>query len=345
MSVLVEALSLVVPRAKLDASWPGGADDFLWSIVGDDSPARYVCTDDRLASISFLDPDKAVEVAERLVDAGLVQVDEKRFVDFAFVDQHFGPMMPCDWLAWERHAEGFTYAWPSGEEPGDMAAPEGWTPEQSRGLTRNDVRDEPGRMMPLSSEEGLETWLDFETGQMIQGFPHRADVAPTAASAMEPPGSLEERTPDPGSLEAVVLSVIVESNSRYRRFGEKAFALRATGDKASYEILLTVDEQLAQVGCLTFFASNAPEPRRVAMAETVVRANYYLLLGNFDLDFADGELRFRVAMDVEGGALVPAMVRNLIALSIASCERHHDAFMSVMFGGTSPQDALATLHQ
>ena len=34
MSVLIEALSLVVPRITLDATWPGGADAFLEAMRG-----------------------------------------------------------------------------------------------------------------------------------------------------------------------------------------------------------------------------------------------------------------------------------------------------------------------
>ena len=40
-----------------------------------------------------------------------------------------------------------------------------------------------------------------------------------------------------------------------------------------------------------------PLDQRARVAEFIVRVNYAIVRGHFDLDFSDGELRFRVAQD------------------------------------------------
>ena len=43
-----------------------------------------------------------------------------------------------------------------------------------------------------------------------------------------------------------------------------------------------------------------PEEMRVPMAEFLTRANYGLRIGNFEMDFEDGEVRYKSSVDFEG---------------------------------------------
>lgn len=170
MAVLIEALSLVIPRIALDISWPGGSDAFLHAMCEPDCLSRRVCADDTLASISFFNPEDALPTEQRLEDIGLLGVVDDAFHDFAFVDQRTGPTMPCPWLHWRQHRDGYTYAWREGSDSSTMAAPADWTPEQSRRLVRTDIRDDTERMLKLSDDGKFEIWLDYQTGEMSRGL-------------------------------------------------------------------------------------------------------------------------------------------------------------------------------
>jgi hypothetical protein len=199
VSVLVEALSVIVPRRVLDVSFPGGVDAYLAAAGEPSTEARYVCADEQLTCVSFFGPDKAGSWSERLVGRGLIVAEGREAAELAYVDQRYGPSLPCNWLEWRRHEEGYTLAWLSEREPGALAAPDGWTPERSRRLVRRDVRDEPGRMLRLAKEDGIETWLDFDTGEQIVGLPHR-DVVPLSDDAGDGttnPTAVESASPPP----------------------------------------------------------------------------------------------------------------------------------------------------
>jgi hypothetical protein len=179
MCVLIEALTLVVPTINLDISYPGGSDAFLQAMLDLERPPRFVCNaDPDLVNISFYDPQHA-DPAEQLLTSCLIGLDHKSLtmVDFAWVDQHFGPSMPTPWLEWRRHEDGFTYAWRVYTDPGDMAAPVDWTPECSSRLVRTDFRDMKCAF-PLQRTDDHEIWLDLETGQQIIGLPHSGKVEP-----------------------------------------------------------------------------------------------------------------------------------------------------------------------
>lgn len=111
MSVLIEALTLVVRKEQLDMRYPGGSTAFLEATLRLESPPRFVCCgDSHLVNLSFSDPDHLEPAAELLREQGFIDVDDGVVVDMAYVDQRYGPSMPCSWLEWKRHPDGFTYA-------------------------------------------------------------------------------------------------------------------------------------------------------------------------------------------------------------------------------------------
>ena len=356
MSVLIEALSLVIQRITLDLSWPGGADAFLEAMCAPDCPARRLCSDDKLVSVSFFSPDDALAVVAGLRENGLIELDDQRFHDLALVDQREGPTMPCAWLEWKQHRDGFTYAWLAGTEPGDMAAPADWTAEQSARLTRTDLRDEPGRMLKLAEEGDIETWLDFQTGQVTVGMKRLAERTAggsgnsdgSAPSANDSPEEvlMAEREPwqdaDAGrGLLGVVKSALAERNFKCHRFEDDSIFGRLRTDKATYELFVVADEERETVSFYLIFPTHAPEARRAAVAELCARANWEMFIGALDMDYSDGDVRFRSGIDVEDGVLSPTMVHNIISAAAWTLDNYHDALVKVMIAGEDPGTAFA----
>jgi hypothetical protein len=48
------------------------------------------------------------------------------------------------------------------------------------------------------------------------------------------------------------------------------------------------------------------------VAEFLTRANSGMVIGNFELDFADGEIRYKTSIDVEGDKLSYAIIKRLV---------------------------------
>lgn len=87
----------------------------------------------------------------------------------------------------------------------------------------------------------------------------------------------------------------------------------------------------------------APEELRAAVAEFITRANYGLRIGNFEMDFSDGELRFKSSLDFEGAELTPNLIRNAIYPAVQTTDRYLPGLMGVIYGDKSAADAIAEI--
>jgi hypothetical protein len=85
----------------------------------------------------------------------------------------------------------------------------------------------------------------------------------------------------------------------------------------------------------------APEMARPAVAEFITRANYGLRIGNMEMDFADGEVRYKSSLDFEGETLTAGLIKNTIYPAVQTLDRYVPGLMGVIYGGKSPIEAIA----
>ena len=122
--------------------------------------------------------------------------------------------------------------------------------------------------------------------------------------------------------------------------GGGAVVWSVSGEGATYRVAAIVDERQEQLACYVICPNKVPSERRLAASEVLTRANYGLRLGNFEMDFDDGEVRFKTSVDVEGGELTPLMVHTMLAAGLGTVERYYGALMRVVYGGAPPADAV-----
>ena len=82
-----------------------------------------------------------------------------------------------------------------------------------------------------------------------------------------------------------------------------------------------------------------PTDRRLAIAELITRANYGLAIGNFELDFADGELRYKTSIDVSGDRLSTALLHQLVLTAVKVMNHYLPTVMAVL-AGAAPAEAI-----
>ena len=87
----------------------------------------------------------------------------------------------------------------------------------------------------------------------------------------------------------------------------------------------------------------APEEQRQAVAEFITRANYGLRIGNFELDFSDGEVRYKSSIDFEGETLTPGLIKMAIYPAVQTMDRYLPGLMSVIYSNQAPAEAIAEI--
>jgi hypothetical protein len=88
------------------------------------------------------------------------------------------------------------------------------------------------------------------------------------------------------------------------------------------------------------FRDRAPPARRTQTMEFVTRANYDLVIGNFEFNLDDGSVRFKSSIDFTGTDLGPALVRDAIRSATDVVELYADALVAVVRGQMSAVKAL-----
>ena len=83
-----------------------------------------------------------------------------------------------------------------------------------------------------------------------------------------------------------------------------------------------------------------PIYRRPALCEAIARANYGLYLGNFELDMADGELRFKSSLPVNDAEPSDTQIRRLISNSIGVVAHYGPALLDVACTELEPAMAI-----
>jgi hypothetical protein len=123
--------------------------------------------------------------------------------------------------------------------------------------------------------------------------------------------------------------------------------LRATfeGEHGPFTCYVLTDEDKEQLGFYAVLPSLVADEYRDAVAVFTSRLNYGLMIGNFELDYDSGEVRFRVGIDVEGSELSPPMVRSMAASACLNLDHHRSAIEAVGRGAISPADAYTAYEQ
>jgi hypothetical protein len=89
----------------------------------------------------------------------------------------------------------------------------------------------------------------------------------------------------------------------------------------------------------------APAVLRPAVAEYLTRANWGLILGNFELDYSDGEVRFKTSIQLNGIPLTAALLRPLIFGNVGAMDQYLPGLQAVMGLSQTPSEAINAIEE
>jgi hypothetical protein len=105
-----------------------------------------------------------------------------------------------------------------------------------------------------------------------------------------------------------------------------------------YAQALEEDEQFV-------FYSIAPikvtQPKLWLCVEYLTRANFNLILGNFELDMDSGLVRFKTSIDVEGDRLSLSLFRSVVYSNVSIMERYLPGLEAILLNNARPKEVLA----
>lgn len=119
-----------------------------------------------------------------------------------------------------------------------------------------------------------------------------------------------------------------------------SLAIRFEGLHGEWVSVATVREERQEFVFYSVLHQFVEEDARPRVAEYLMRANYGLVVGNFEMDFDDGEVRFRTGIDVEDDRLSEALTRALIYSNWVTMDRYLPGLQAVVRGEMAPNEAI-----
>ncbi len=167
MAVLIEAISVVFRRGLIDERFPGG-----WAAFLGEAPNRTLFSDGDLGCIGFMHPDDVRKYVFYLQSFGLDFQIGGQTKDIAVVDQVRGFPTTSPWLSFgqvEKDGNPVSACWLASAAPGFVFVYRGWTFEGSLSQKPGfiDTEDLDQKVRFLKSENGLDVYLDLETGNEV----------------------------------------------------------------------------------------------------------------------------------------------------------------------------------
>jgi hypothetical protein len=162
MSVLIEAISIVVPNDVLQGHYPQGVEGFAR-----DCPNATFCTDGRISRVAFMSARDTGFFLQLLRACGLDYRPEGAAGGVIVVDQNTGPAQPCVWLEFGHNEAGIALAWHAGHRPGKPVVPYGWDHERIDALQYAPGTPFPRRLRYLRTEDSQDWFQDRRTGELL----------------------------------------------------------------------------------------------------------------------------------------------------------------------------------
>ena len=135
------------------------------------------------------------------------------------------------------------------------------------------------------------------------------------------------------------LNYFTDANYTVRR-EDSTIHLSINGKNGIWISFAKVFEEQQRLALYSICPVTVPEEKMPGISEYLSRANYGLLIGNFELDNTNGVIRYKTSIDVEGDRLVPNLIKQLVNANFSCMDMYLPGIMKVIYGNESPSEVI-----
>lgn len=123
--------------------------------------------------------------------------------------------------------------------------------------------------------------------------------------------------------------------------GKTIYRVFFNGKNGDLRCYAQINQALAHLLFYAVAPIKVPLENRSAVAEFITRANYGMRIGNFEMDYSDGEVRYKSSVDFEGETLTHNWIRNAVYPAVQTMDRYLNGLMAVIYCGRTPAEAIS----
>lgn len=111
------------------------------------------------------------------------------------------------------------------------------------------------------------------------------------------------------------------------------------GANDEWKCCLQIREEEQQILYYSICPRRVEPKDRANMAEFITRANYGMVIGNFEMDYSDGEVRFKTSVDVEDANLTRALLHHIVHANLLMTDKYLPGITAIV-EGQGPRAAI-----
>ncbi|MEA2779718.1 MAG: hypothetical protein QOK29_1262 [Rhodospirillaceae bacterium] len=140
-----------------------------------------------------------------------------------------------------------------------------------------------------------------------------------------------------------VLEELVDANEwRFDRSSKEEMVVELSGRWSDYRLYFIWQEDLSAICFSCVMDLRVPARRRATFLELLGGVNEKLWLGHFDLCVDEPVPMFRHTVLLRGvGGVAVEQLEDLVDIAVSECERFYPAFQFLVWGGKTPEEAVA----
>ena len=129
-----------------------------------------------------------------------------------------------------------------------------------------------------------------------------------------------------------VAATLDEMELHYKHEGE-LFTFTVGDDEADFPVRIIADEENELLTTIGYFPVKISKTNLDKMYKFINDLNYKTMVGFFAIDSEDGELSFRLANNVDGGAINEGIVKACFLQVMFRLRNTYEDIMKAMYGG------------
>jgi hypothetical protein len=170
------------------------------------------------------------------------------------------------------------------------------------------------------------------------------DTAPS--EPIKTPETISQNASSTQSIFQAIVNFFKEDNWLFAQIKKQsALRLAFEGKNGKCDCYAQARETQQQFVFYSVCPVKVPKPKLGAVGEFINRANSGMIIGNFELNFAVEEIRYKTSIDVEGDRLTSALIKRLVYANVMMMDEYLPGIRSVIEGDVEPEDAIAQIER
>lgn len=125
--------------------------------------------------------------------------------------------------------------------------------------------------------------------------------------------------------------------------GEPVFITDFVGDNGEWRCYAFADEESEQFIFYSICPIKPPKNKRQAVADLLTRINYGMPIGNFELNFVDGDIRYKTSIHVQNDRLSSALIKHVVYNNLVMMDEYLPSIMKVIYSNVPPELAVTEI--